>query len=925
MEIPHLLQFGSGRLVFPCKKCVDASKGNRNACCLYRNLVQKWHTNSFGNCSAYFSGLHSAFVTGKIRKSLFSRILKGKLLPSHKSQYFKRFDPDCNDSPQFQINNGSKTWDCYRFAGSRRIQFALQVNKKDTSNKWAITHLVEELAARKYPQHKCTLWNGAGEPLQWKSTVEIVAGDWKKRTPQIVLSCKKVLSALQKENFLTSENDSADIKWLSNVTLYMESNTSQWYCPLIASRALLDKTSVSVDSSKIVFSVDFSIYFGRLLFYLIASEKIAAILDPLERNWEKDIPLKKKNLTTDKGTEAEVEKQEKEQKPVFLRSMSLSDDEFSVTSIMQRIESTGYAQASQPAGLKMKMKDYQLQTLQWMLDQESKPEGINGYFWKELQWDNCSQPFYYSKVLGELRIEKPPLVRGGLLCEEMGLGKTLECIALVLASRQKSEVERRSAIPAVPVPDPVRRLIPPGGTLVIAPTTLLHQWKSEIAKSLTDPCSLDVLVFIGKKKWQRLGPDLVEKLARADIVVTNYSTVAKDISLQKVAWERVCVDEMQEIRRSTTAVARLCKTLVCKTRWMISGTPLYTGVDDLNGELEFLGVIPFSLPDKVDGFWGHKISQPMLQKHKGALQILEALMSRIMMRHSKGQHYVNDSGRSLLMLPPIKQCNIPIQYEKHSAESACYALLEGFCSRVIRKLVSNKATIDSKNEVFITTAISVVDILRLSTISMCGLTGGNGFPSAISRLAHMSRQVINPSASNSKKSSPASFYFYHRLMTPELLRDHLLTLSIRDPKSTKQNASNDTTRRRYANTAAGGAGAAARSAMEHVEYRFNEANTKLKAAETLISSGRRKRAKLRWRWLLRVITSGAYFSVLMMRYGRSEFSKILSHTAVLGARGCRILNLVNQIKGFRKTLDSEEQRLREKSPEELLKKTRNGV
>jgi hypothetical protein len=35
---------------------------------------------------------------------------------------------------------------------------------------------------------------------------------------------------------------------------------------------------------------------------------------------------------------------------------------------------------------------------------------------------------------------------------------------------------------------------------------------------------------------------------------------------------------------------------------MISGTPLYTGIDDLHGELSFLRVFPWAQDDKVPFF-----------------------------------------------------------------------------------------------------------------------------------------------------------------------------------------------------------------------------------------------------------------------------------------------------------------------------------
>jgi E3 ubiquitin-protein ligase SHPRH len=51
------------------------------------------------------------------------------------------------------------------------------------------------------------------------------------------------------------------------------------------------------------------------------------------------------------------------------------------------------------------------------------------------------------------------------------------------------------------------------------------------------------------------------------------------------------------IRSSTTALAKTCAALLAERRWMVSGTPLHSSINDLNGELQFLSVWPFSLSD----------------------------------------------------------------------------------------------------------------------------------------------------------------------------------------------------------------------------------------------------------------------------------------------------------------------------------------
>lgn len=103
-------------------------------------------------------------------------------------------------------------------------------------------------------------------------------------------------------------------------------------------------------------------------------------------------------------------------------------------------------------------------------------------------------------------------------------------------------------------------------------------------------------------------------------------------TFNRIKWDRVVLDEMQEIRSSTTDHARACEKLICDCRWMVSGTPLYTSIDDLNGELAFLGVLPFCASDSVDGFWNMRVSKPFSRRSTEALELLNRLLGGVMIR-----------------------------------------------------------------------------------------------------------------------------------------------------------------------------------------------------------------------------------------------------------------------------------------------------
>jgi SNF2-related domain len=92
-------------------------------------------------------------------------------------------------------------------------------------------------------------------------------------------------------------------------------------------------------------------------------------------------------------------------------------------------------------------------------------------------------------------------------------------------------------------------------------------------------------------------------------------------------WGHIVLDEMQEICKLTTAIAKTCDRLQCSHHWMLSGTPLFEGIKDLCGELNFLHLEPFS-SDSKDGFFDFMVAR-LWQEHKPiaieALKVLSAV------------------------------------------------------------------------------------------------------------------------------------------------------------------------------------------------------------------------------------------------------------------------------------------------------------
>lgn len=148
---------------------------------------------------------------------------------------------------------------------------------------------------------------------------------------------------------------------------------------------------------------------------------------------------------------------------------------------------------------------------------------------------------------------------GGLLADEMGLGKTLQVIALIA--------------------DPGDSRMAP--VLVVAPGTLLENWRREIGRFAP---KLSVLVHAGSA---RTGSP--RELREVDVVITSYDTVVRDNGLlATVEWQAVVLDEAQAIRNPETARAAAVFSLRRRRGFAITGTPVENRLLDLWSIMNFV-------------------------------------------------------------------------------------------------------------------------------------------------------------------------------------------------------------------------------------------------------------------------------------------------------------------------------------------------
>jgi hypothetical protein len=173
---------------------------------------------------------------------------------------------------------------------------------------------------------------------------------------------------------------------------------------------------------------------------------------------------------------------------------------------------------------------------------------------------------------------------GACLADDMGLGKTLQVIALLLHLRAQARDRPSSA-------GGHRAGQPQAGSallsLIVAPASLLANWKAEIERFAPD---LRALVAHPSETAADLGEPaaLDAVLHGADLVLTTYGMVARSAALRERPWRLVVLDEAQAIKNAGAQQSRAVKQLTAASRIALTGTPIENRLSDLWSLFDFL-------------------------------------------------------------------------------------------------------------------------------------------------------------------------------------------------------------------------------------------------------------------------------------------------------------------------------------------------
>ena len=226
---------------------------------------------------------------------------------------------------------------------------------------------------------------------------------------------------------------------------------------------------------------------------------------------------------------------------------------------------------------------------------------------------------------------------GGILADEMGLGKTVQSLAFLL-----SQIGKKS--------------------IVITPTSLIFNWKSEFEKFAPD---IKLGIAYGNKNSRE---NIIENAMDYDVILTSYGTYRNDIDkYENIKFDFCIIDEAQNIKNPDSMITKSIKKINAEVKFALTGTPVENNLTELWSIFDF--VMPGYLYSK------YKFEKIFTNNDKNSTQ-LKNLIKPFMLRRTKKE--VIDE------LPDKIEQKFYVELEKEHKRA-----YKGFVNLIKRRILEN--------------------------------------------------------------------------------------------------------------------------------------------------------------------------------------------------------------------------------------------
>ena len=252
---------------------------------------------------------------------------------------------------------------------------------------------------------------------------------------------------------------------------------------------------------------------------------------------------------------------------------------------------------------------------------------------------------------------------GGILADDMGCGKTISTIGLMLSNPNPRHKRQH--------------------TLIVVPLSLLNQWREELRSRVKSSTLSRVYTHHGAGRVEH-----ESDFKKYDLVLTTYGCLSMEYCIEdgvefrgplcRFNWYRVILDEAHSIKNRATRSHKAAASLWAHKRWCLTGTPIQNNLNELQALFSFLVYRPYN--DR--SYWKQAIMSQLEMYPQETIQILREVVKKIVLRRRKDEVL-----REKLSLPERAVSIVKIEFREQ--ERTMYDAFEKVIQAKFRAMAKN--------------------------------------------------------------------------------------------------------------------------------------------------------------------------------------------------------------------------------------------